>query len=67
MGDIGKHNLSEIRKRNGISVTFVAKYLDISRQSVYNKENGKHNWTALEVQKLCNLYHVGIDEISLQA
>lgn len=57
--------LKEIRKAKGISAKFVYNLLGISRQTLYNKETGKTKFSALETQKLCNLFGVDISEVKL--
>ena len=60
-----KLNLRTLRIDKGISATHIAKILGISRQTLSNKENGKCGWTALEVQKLCEIYDVQISQLKL--
>ena len=57
--------MKEIREAKGISLAFVAKALNKSRQTLYDRESGKSKWLGIEVQKLCNLYGCDISEVKL--
>lgn len=60
-----KKTFKEIRKEKGISVAHIAKSLNKSRQTIYNKEAGTSEWNGLEVQKLCDLYGIDISAVKL--
>lgn len=55
----------EIRKSKGMSVNFVAGYLNILPQSLSQRELGQVDFTGAEVQKLCILYNVLITDVQL--
>ena len=55
----------QIRQLKGIKSGFVSVKLGISRQALFNKESGKTKFTALEAQKLCDLYGVSIADVKL--
>lgn len=60
-----KKTFKEIRQSKGISLTFVAKYLSKTEQTVRNKENGLTNFTWAEGCLLCKLYNVDMAEIKI--
>lgn len=55
----------EIRESKGIRASHIWNLLGISRQSLYNKENGITKFSALECQKLCREYKVDILDVKL--
>lgn len=61
-----KKTLKEYREEKGLKQKFVSDYLGITRQSMSNKETGKSKYSALEVQKLCNLFGVDISAVALK-
>ena len=61
-----KKTLKEYREEKGMKQRFVADFLGITRQSMSNKESGKSKFSALEVQKLCNLFGVDISAVALK-
>lgn len=60
-----KRTLKSLRVDSGITATHVAKLLGITRQTLYNKENYKSEFTGLEIQKLCEIYNVEISDLKL--
>lgn len=60
-----KRTLKSLRVDSGIPATHIAKLLGISRQSLYNKENYKCEFTGLEIQKLCEIYNIEIKDLKL--
>lgn len=60
-----KKTLKEYRMEKGLKQKFVSEFLGITRQAMSNKESGRAKYSALEVQKLCNLYGVDISAVAL--
>lgn len=60
-----KETFREIRKSKGMSVNFVAGYLNILPQSLSQRELGQVEFTGVETQKLCVLYDVPITKVLL--
>lgn len=50
--------LNEKVVASGLKNSFIAKRLGISRSSWYNKLKGKHQFTAEEIKKLCEVLHI---------
>ena len=50
--------LKEKVRMSGMTHTFIADRLGISRGSWYRKLNGKSQFTAMQIQILCGLLHV---------
>ena len=54
-----------IRKSKGIPSTFVARKLNMTRQSLQNKEDGKTDFTFQQGVAYCKLLGVKIEDILL--
>lgn len=50
--------LQESIESSGISITFVAKYIGISREGFYKKLNGVTEFKASEIMKIAELLHL---------
>lgn len=50
--------LKEKVSKSGLPNTFIAKSIGISNGSWYNKLNGRNQFTAIEIQRLCELLHI---------
>ena len=50
--------LKEKVRMSGMTHTFIADRLGISRGSWYRKLNGESQFTAIQIQVLCNLLHI---------
>lgn len=46
--------LKKLVDESGFKVTAVCDYVGITRKTFYNKINGKSEFTATEIQKLCD-------------
>ena len=57
------NNLAELRKSKGLTSTYVAKQLGITRNSYYKKENLLSPVTVTEGICLSSLFGVGVDQI----
>ncbi len=55
--------LLNIRKEKALSQSEVAEKLGISRQTLSKWENGKSCPDAMFVKKICELYHLSIDDL----
>ena len=53
----------ELRTERGISVSFVAKTLNRTPQTIRNKEKGLSEFSWIEANKLCHLYGVELNEV----
>lgn len=58
-----EENLLIIRKRNNLSQSKLANKIKVSRQTIYNWENGKSVPDILSMAKLSELYNVSIDDL----
>ncbi|MCK8611785.1 helix-turn-helix domain-containing protein [Apilactobacillus kunkeei] len=58
-----EENLLIIRKRNNLSQSKLANKIKVSRQTIYNWENGKSVPDILSIAKLSELYNVSIDDL----
>lgn len=56
-------NWKELREEKGISVSFVAKQLGVTPQTVRNKEKGISEFDWVQASKLIKLYGVSIEEV----
>lgn len=43
---------------SGITMTALAKKIGVSRETLYNKVNGNTEFTASEINNLCNAIHI---------
>lgn len=50
--------LERLIRESGKTKTFIAAKLGISQQALYNKLNGKSDFTRNEVEILCNELHI---------
>ena len=50
--------LKELIKDKGISITFIAKKLDISRSALYNKMDNKSAFNQYEIETLCEVLNI---------
>lgn len=50
--------LERLIRESGKTKTFIATKLGISQQALYNKLNGKSDFTRNEVEMLCNELHI---------
>ncbi|MCC0642181.1 helix-turn-helix transcriptional regulator [Clostridioides sp. ZZV14-6009] len=55
--------VSQLRKDNKLTPTELAYHLNMSVRSYQNKEKGKTEFTASEIEKLINLYDIEAREI----
>ncbi|MBN3406364.1 transcriptional regulator [Clostridium botulinum] len=55
--------LKDLRIESGLKARKVAEYLGISREHLYNLEKGKYKLDKLKLEKLCEVYCKGADEI----
>lgn len=54
----------EIREQKGYTTKYVAEKLGIKRESLTRKERN-NTFSALQLEKLCEVYDVRIDEIDI--
>jgi len=52
------NKLKGFRQERDLSVTQVARYLDVSRQTIYNWENGSAEPSIDHLSRLLDFYHV---------
>ena len=45
-------------KESGLTITFIAAKLGISRQTFYKKKNGDWPFNQYEIEKLCNILNI---------
>lgn len=45
-------------KRAGVSISFIARTIGISRAAFYKKMNGKTDFKAAEIKKICEALHL---------
>lgn len=50
--------LRRIVEETGITVTAICDHTGMTRATLYNKLNGKSEFTATEIQKLCDELHL---------
>ena len=50
--------LNELIEKSGLKKSFIANYLNLSRQGFKNKCENKANFNSVEITKLCNLLHI---------
>lgn len=54
--------LKEKITQSGLKIGFIAERVGISRQGLYHKINGDHDFTASEMAKLQDILHLSLDE-----
>lgn len=58
-----KNNLEQLRKEKGMNQEQLAKFLEVSRQTISSLENGKYNPSILLAFKIARLFGKSIEEI----
>ena len=48
-------------QKSGYKIAFLAEQMELSRQGLYHKINDRHEFTASEIEKLCDL--LGVDSL----
>ena len=59
-------NLRKYREANGFTQDYISLQLNISRQAYSNYERGNRNPDIDLLIKLCNLYHITLDQLILE-
>lgn len=49
-------------KGAGVSISFIARVLGISRTAFYKKLNGKTEFKAVEIKKICEALHLSAEK-----
>ena len=62
---LDKVTLKQIRVLRGMKQKTVAEYLGVTKDTVSNWENGRCACSIANFKKLCDLYEVSMDDISL--
>ena len=65
MIQLDKVTLKQIRVLRGMKQKTVAEYLGVTRETVANWESGHCSCSIANFKKLCDLYEVSMDDISL--
>ena len=65
MIQLDKVTLKQIRVLRGMKQKTVAEYLGVTRETVSNWESGRCACSINDFKKLCDLYEVSMDDISL--
>ena len=65
MIQLDKVKLKQIRVLRGMKQKTVAEYLGVTRETVSNWESGRCACSINDFKKLCDLYEVSMDDISL--
>lgn len=55
--------IKELLKERGITITRLAAELEVTRQTLYNKLDGKNQFTVEEIKIISKLLEVEIEEI----
>lgn len=55
--------LREIRNNSGLKSNWIAKQLGISRQQLYNLEEGKYKFSEDKIKKLSEIYRIPVSKI----
>lgn len=55
--------IKELLKERGITITRLATELEVTRQTLYNKLDGKNQFTVEEIKIISKLLEVEIEEI----
>ena len=58
-----RSNLKKLRKKHNLSVSDIARKLEISTSFYYKIESGDRNPTMLLAKQICNIIHTNVDEI----
>ncbi len=58
-----KNNLEEIRKEKGITQEYLAKILEVSRQTIGSLENGRYNPSIILAFKIARYFEMTIEDI----
>lgn len=58
-----KNNLEEIRKEKGITQEYLAKVLEVSRQTIGSLENGRYNPSIILAFKIARYFEMTIEDI----
>ena len=58
-----RSNLKKLRKKHNLSVSDIARKLNISTSFYYKIESGDRNPTMLLAKQICNIIHANVDEI----
>lgn len=58
-----KNNLEEIRKEKGITQEYLAKVLEVSRQTIGSLENGRYNPSIILAFKIARYFEMAIEDI----
>lgn len=58
-----KNKLEEIRKERGITQEYLAKILEVSRQTVGSLENGRYNPSIILAFKIARYFKMSIEDI----
>lgn len=58
-----KKTFREIRNEQGLTASYVAKKLGVCNYTLLAKERGDRSFNAKQVQDLCKIYNVGIEQI----
>lgn len=58
-----KNNLEEIRKEKGITQEYLAKVLEVSRQTIGSLENGRYNPSIILAFKIARNFEMAIEDI----
>ena len=58
-----KNKLEEIRKERGITQEELAKFLEVSRQTVGSLENGRYNPSIILAFKIARYFEMAIEDI----
>ncbi len=54
--------LKDAIRKSGLKMQFVAEQLDLSYQGLNNKINNRSEFKTSEIQKLCNLLFLGVED-----
>ena len=65
MIQLDKVTLKQIRVLRGMKQKTVAEYLGVTRETVSNWQSGRCVCSMTNFKKLCDLYEVSMDDISL--
>lgn len=66
MIQLDKVTLKQIRILRGMKQKSVAERLGVTRETIANWENGRYACSVAMLRKLCDLYGVSMDDISLE-
>jgi transcriptional regulator with XRE-family HTH domain len=57
------NNIRDLRVRNNLSIIELSKMLGISRQHMYDLQNGKRRLNEDHLEKLCEIFEVSYNDI----